>query len=128
MNKYLKMLLYGFLTWLIPFVVGFSFYSPQGELLVDGLVFKSIMVAVGSITGAILLVLYFKPITTSYLNEGILVGLVWIGLNLVLDLVVLVPMAGMTTRDYFLQIGLSYLTIPAMSISIGLVANQAKSE
>ncbi len=50
MNKYLKMGLFGFLIWLIPFVIGFLFYSPQGQLLVDALVFKSIMVVVGSIT------------------------------------------------------------------------------
>ena len=97
MNKYLKMGLFGLLTWLIPFVVGFLFYSPQGDLLVDALVFKSVMVVVSSITGALLLVLYFKKVTTKYLSEGIVVGLVWLILNLILDLVVLVPMAGMTT-------------------------------
>jgi len=125
MNKYLKMCLFGFLTWLIPFVAGFLFYSPQKQLLVDALVFKSIMAVVGSITGAILLVLYFKKIATRYLFEGVVVGLVWIGLNLILDIVILVPMSGMTIGNYFSQIGLGYLTIPTMSISMGLVAEHA---
>jgi len=128
MKKYLKMGLFGFLIWLMPFVIGFLFYSPQGQLLVDALVFKSIMVVVGSITGASLLVLYFKKITTKYLFEGVVVGLVWLSLNLLLDIVVLVPMSGMTIGNYFGQIGLSYLTIPTMSISMGFVAKHASAK
>ncbi len=128
MNKYLKMGLFGFLTWLIPFVVGFLLYSPEGQPLVDRLVFKSIMVVAGSITGALLLVLYFKKITSGYLFEGVVVGLVWLAINLLLDIVVLLPMSGMTIGSYFSQIGLSYLSIPAMSIAIGFVAKHASAK
>ncbi len=128
MNKYLKMSLFGFLTWLIPFVVGFLFYSPEGQLLVGPLVFKSIMVVAGSITGAFLLVLYFKKITSGYLFEGVVVGLVWLAINLLLDIVVLVPMSGMTIGNYFSQIGLSYLSIPTTSIAIGFVAKHASAK
>ncbi len=128
MNKYLKMGLFGFLTWLIPFVVGFLLYSPEGQLLVDQLVFKSIMVVAGSITGALLLVLYFKKITSGYLFEGVVVGLVWLAINLLLDIVVLVPLSGMTIGNYFSQIGLSYLSIPTTSIAIGFVAKHASAK
>ncbi len=77
------------------------------------------MIIVGSITGAILLVSYFKKINEQYLKEGILIGIIWFCLNIVLDLLVLVPMSKMPILDYFAQIGLRYLMIPAMSIAIG---------
>ena len=31
MKKYLKIGLFGFLTWLVPFVVGFLFYFPKAN-------------------------------------------------------------------------------------------------
>jgi uncharacterized membrane protein YpjA len=77
------------------------------------------MIVLFSILGALLLVIYFHRVNTGYLKEGIIVGIVWLVINWVLDLVVLVPMAKMGIGTYFGQIGLRYLMIPTMSIAIG---------
>lgn len=119
MNKHIRNILYGILAWLIPFVTSFFFYSKEGGLTVDIFLFKSIMIVVGSISAAILLVSYFKKIDTGYLKEGIIVGLAWFGINILLDLLVLIPMSGMSVADYFTQIGLRYLVMPVMSIMVG---------
>ncbi len=119
MNKYVRNVLYGFLAWLIPFVASFFFYSREGKLTIDIFLFKSIMIVIGSFSAAILLISYFKNIKNDYLKEGIIVGLVWFGINIVLDLLILIPMSGMSIMGYFMQIGLSYLAIPAMSIAVG---------
>jgi uncharacterized membrane protein YpjA len=99
--------------------VSFFFYTREGKLTIDIFLFKTIMIVVGSITGAFLLVSYFKKITVDYLKEGIIVGVVWFGINILLDLLVLIPMSGMSISNYFTQIGLRYLVIPAMSIAVG---------
>ena len=119
MNKHIRNILYGFLVWLIPFVASFFFYSKEGGLTIDIFLFKSIMIVVGSISAAILLVSYFKKIGTAYLKEGITVGLTWFGINILLDLLVLIPMSGMSVADYFTQIGIRYLVMPVMSIMVG---------
>ncbi len=119
MNKYLKIVLYGFLAWLIPFIASFLFYSREGGLTIDVFLFKSIMIIVGSISAAFLLISYFKRVDADYLKEGIMVGVIWFGINILLDLMVLIPMSGMLITDYFTQIGLRYLVIPAMSITVG---------
>jgi uncharacterized membrane protein YpjA len=118
-KKYLKNVLYGFLAWLIPFVASFFFYTREGKLTIDVFLFKSIMIIVGSVSGAFLLVSYFKKISSDYLKEGIIVGVTWFGINILLDLLVLIPMSGMSIADYFTQIGMRYLVIPAMSIMVG---------
>jgi hypothetical protein len=120
MKKYLKNVLYGFLAWLIPFVASFFFYTKEGKLTIDIFLFKSIMIVVGSVSAAFLLVSYFKKIRADYLKEGIIVGLVWFGLNILLDIIILIPMSRMSLPDYFAQIGLRYLAIPAMSIMVGV--------
>jgi hypothetical protein len=125
LNKKLKIVLFGIITWLVPFVVSFFFYSKDGQPLIDIFLFKSIMIVVGSITGATFLVLYFRELKKDYLKEGITVGLAWFAINILLDLVVLVPMSGMSIGDYLTQIGLRYLVIPTMSIAMGYVADRA---
>ena len=126
MNKNIRNILYGFLVWLIPFVSAFFFYSREGGLVIDIFLFKTIMIVVGAIIGAFLLVSYFKKINNSYLREGIIVGLAWFSINILLDLLVLVPMSEMALPDYFAQIGLRYLVMPVMSIMVGAVLSNKK--
>ncbi len=119
MNKHIRNILYGFLAWLIPFVTSIFFYTREGVLTIDVFLFKTIMIVVGSTSAAFLLISYFKKIDTRYLKEGIIVGLTWFGINILLDLLVLIPMSGMSVVDYFTQIGLRYLVMPVMSIMVG---------
>ena len=126
MNKYVRNVLYGFLAWLIPFIASFFFYSREGKLTIDIFLFKSIMIVVGSFSAAILLVSYFRNINVDYFKEGIIVGMIWFGINIVLDLLILIPMSGMSITDYFMQIGLMYLAIPAMSIAVGTALKNKK--
>lgn len=118
-KKYLKNFLYGFFTWVIPFAASFFFYTKNGKLTINIFLFKSIMIVVGSISTAFLLMSYFKKIDASYFKEGIIVGILWFSMNILLDLLVLIPMSGISIPDYFTQIGLRYLVIPAMSITVG---------
>ncbi len=126
MNKTIRNILYGFLAWLIPFVTAFFFYSKEGGLVIDIFLFKTIMIVVGAIVGAFLLVSYFKRVNANYLYEGIIVGLTWLGINILLDLLVLVPMSEMALPDYFAQIGLRYLVMPVMSIMVGSALTNKK--
>lgn len=126
LNKYVRKVLYGFLAWLIPFVTSFLFYTREGGLTVDIFLFKSIMIVVGSISAAFLLISYFKIINADYFKEGVIVGLVWFGINILLDLLVLIPMSSMSIADYFTQIGLRYIVIPVMSITVGIALKNKK--
>lgn len=126
MNKHSRNLLYGFLAWLIPFVASIFFYTKDGGLSIDIFFFKTIMIIVGSISGAILLISYFKKINIGYLKEGIYVGITWFVINILLDLLVLIPMSGLAISDYFLQIGLRYLVMPVMSIMVGVALENKK--
>jgi len=126
MKSIKKTLIYGLLTWLIPFIIAIPFYSRDGQPLIDIFLFKTIMIVVSSIAGAIFLILYFKKVTEDYLREGLVIGLIWLAINWILDFIVLIPMAKMDIGTYFAQIGLRYLTIPIFSITIGFLLNYQK--
>jgi len=119
MKNTLRLLLLGLMTWAIPFFAAFFFMDQTGQLSIDMYLFKTIMIIVGGITGAFAIVLYFKKHENRYLNQGVISGLVWFIINVILDLVTLVPMSKMSYSDYFNQIGLRYLMIPIMCIMVG---------
>lgn len=125
-NKYLKNLSYGLLSWLIPFVTSFLFYTREGELTIDIFLFKSIMIVVGSVTAAFLLISYFKNIGADYFREGVVLGSAWFAINILMDMAVLIPMSGMSVSDYFAQIGLRYLMIPVMCTTVGAALKNKK--
>ncbi|MFN0299989.1 MAG: hypothetical protein ACKVQU_06505 [Burkholderiales bacterium] len=108
------LVLYGFLTWLVPFAVSVLMMTRDGQPVLPIGTFKSLTIVVGSAVGAWLLVRVFRrrPI---YKPAGLVVGLLWIGINIGLDLLILLPMTKMSLPDYFGDIALRYLVIPIMA-------------
>jgi len=84
---------FGLLTWLIPFVVSVPFYGAQGRPVIPIGVFKSLMIVVGSATGAWLLVRLFSQRPT-FKRAGF----------------------------YFGEVGLRYCVIPIMSVATASAA------
>jgi hypothetical protein len=68
MNKYLKIVLFGFILWLVPFIAGFFFIDAKGNFLIPETFFKSIMIVVGSLVSVILAVRYLTDIGLRYLS------------------------------------------------------------
>ncbi|MBK9735680.1 MAG: hypothetical protein IPO92_12225 [Saprospiraceae bacterium] len=115
----IKTVILGFLSWLIPFVVSFLFFKPGGEILVPYATFKSIIMVVGVISGCYLLFKFFSYIESDYVRNGLIVGVTWFVINILLDVIILIPMMKTSFADYFMSIGLSYFAIPAISIAFG---------
>ena len=115
----IKNILLGLLSWLIPFAVSFLFYKPGGELVVPYATFKSTIMLVGVITGCYLLFRYFKYVDNDFIRNGLIVGLSWFAINIILDAVILIPIMKTTFANYFMSIGLSYISIPTISIAMG---------
>ncbi len=124
----IKNILLGLLSWLIPFVVSFLFYKPGGELVVPYATFKTSIMLVGVVSGCYLLYRYFKLVERDFILQSIIVGFSWFAINIVFDSVVLIPMMKTSFVDYFLSIGLSYCSIPVISITMGyLLKSKLKS-
>ena len=113
-NRPAKLFGYGILTWLIPFAVSIPLYSQ-----IDVFLFKSIMIVVGAVTGAALLVLWFRDVHGNYLREGATAGIVWLAVNGALDIAILLPLSGDSPMTWFTDIGLRHLVIPIMAVGFG---------
>jgi hypothetical protein len=117
-----KLIGYGLLSWLIPFLASFPFVDPSGNFRIDETFFKTIMIIIGALSGTVLMVLYFKHIDKNWLKEGIKIGVTWLSINIVLDLIfVLMGFFQMSVTKYFTDIGLRYLVILIFAIGMGWI-------
>jgi len=118
MNKYLKIILFGFLVWLVPFVVSVFIYplKTAGNPL-----FESIMPLVITIMVVVLAYLYLKNIKTDFIREGVIIGMAWFIINIAIDLVLFLPPSPMqmSLANYMKDIGITYLMIPIITIGFG---------
>ena len=125
MDKEMKILGFGFLTWVIPFVVSFFFFDVStGKFIIDEIFFKSIMIVLSTIVGSAFLIKYFSKIKMNFVREGAIVGMSWCIINWVLDFVILLPMSEMDPFTYFIQIGMRYLNAPIIAIAMGILLSR----
>ncbi len=117
-----RALLLGFLSWLIPFAVGFAAFPLKR---INAPLFSTVMFLVVLATAGLLLARYFRDRPVSA-GGATLVGALWCVMNLVFDY----PMFAfgpvkMTLAAYYSEIGLVYLTFPLFAL---LAARLARPE
>ncbi len=118
-----KVLLYGLLIWLLPFLVSVMIF-PLHEA--ERPLFESIMPVVITACVVFFSVLSFRKTASNFLREGALLGMAWLAISLFLDLLLFMegPMK-MSPADYAKDIGLTYLMIPIITLGFGyLLENQ----
>ena len=118
-----RALVYGFLVWLVPFVVAVSVFPIRSS---SRALFESIMAVVVTLAVVVFAGLYFRRVEASYRKEGMLIGLLWLAMSIGIDLPLFSsgPMK-MPLSSYMADIGVTYLIIPIVTIGFGLVL-QAK--
>lgn len=98
-------LVYGSVLWVIPFgaaVMLFQVRNNQRPL------FESFMPVLLAICAVVLADLYFCKVATRFVREGILLGVIWLAISIVIDLLMLMwgPMQ-MSFADYMMDIGIT---------------------
>jgi len=114
-----RLLILGFLSWLIPFAMGFAAFPLKR---VNQPLFDTVLALVVLATAGALFVAYFRgrPVRT---REALLAGLVFLACNLVLDYPMFAfgPMQ-MTMARYYSEIGAGYLAYPIFAVFAGKLA------
>ena len=120
MKSIKKTLLYGFLIWLIPFVVAFLIFPIRES---NRTLFESIMPIVITICVVFFANIYFKKLDKNFVKEGLLIGIIWLAISFSIDLAMFMqgPMK-MSFVDYVMDIGLTYLIIPTITIGFGYLS------
>lgn len=121
MSHVIRVVAYGVLIWMLNFSASMIFAGSDGFVHGDYTQFRAVMFMTNTLSAACLLALHFRHVKRSFLREGILVGTVWLEINLSLDFLVVVPRSGLGIIDYLTQIGIDYIGIPVLAILVGFV-------
>ena len=121
MSHVIRVVAYGVLIWMLNFSASMIFAGSDGFVHGDYTQFRAVMFMTNTLSAACLLALHFRHVKRNVLREGILVGTVWLEINLSLDFLVVVPRSGLGIIDYLTQIGIDYIGIPVLAILVGFV-------
>ncbi len=122
-----KALIYGFLVWLIPFIVAFLVFSLHED---NRPLFESIMAVAVTVTVVVLAILYFRNVAANHLREGVYLGVIWFVISVVIDLVMFMygpDEMRMTFGEYMSDIGVTYLIMPAITVGFGYVLETVRA-
>ena len=126
MKSYLVALRYGFLVWLIPFIVSVLIYPLKES---QAPLFESIMPVIITASVVVFFMLFLRKPESRSLKAWIIVGIMWFLLCFLLDLTMFIwgPMK-MPFTAYIKDIGLTYLIIPIISYGFGRIIQEFQSK
>lgn len=117
MTSWRKAVLFGLLIWLVPFVVAFAIFPVRDNWRA---LFESIMPVTVALVVVVCGVWYFRGVKTAFVREGLLLGLLWWLISVVIDLpLMLSPPISMDLVEYLADIGLTYAMMPIITTGLG---------
>ncbi|QDU41384.1 hypothetical protein Mal4_57510 [Maioricimonas rarisocia] len=116
MKKFLRLLLFGFLSWLVTFAASVCIFPFKAD---NRPLFETLVGVCLAISTVLFTVLYFRKVQGDFLREGALLGLAFLVCNILLDLMLFMegPMK-MSLPDYMMDIGLAYLSMPVVALGV----------
>lgn len=119
-NKILKIIGFGFIVWLIPTVITLIVSYLNGLYYFD--VISAVAIA---ITVIVFTYLYFKDVSVHFIREGVILGLVWLVMSIVLDVVLIfLGINKLSLMEYTVYVIPLYIVLPAITIGFGLYKGQ----
>jgi hypothetical protein len=125
MNKYIKLVGFAFLIWLIPFLIWLLFFPFRIE---NRVLFESFMPVFVVFIVVLFSLLYFKKLENNFVQEGITAGIIWFLISILIDLIMFLPETpwhmSINDYNYMMDIGLTYLIILIIPIGSGFLLNK----
>ncbi len=112
-------LFYGVLVWVVPFVVSVAIFPIHDS---NRPLFESIMPVAGVSIAVFLSAAYFRKVGKDFVVESLKLGVLWFVISILIDSLMFFggPLQ-MTVPEYIADIGVTYLTIPAITIGMGFL-------
>jgi hypothetical protein len=118
---------YGVIVWLVPFVLSFALYTPDGQPRFSEDLFESVMaISLAGITSLLGYRLFSRG--ADVIASGLVVGVVWLAISVVFDLGMIVAAFAMPLDKYAVDVALSYLMIPAITTAIAKTARARRAK
>ena len=125
MNKNAKIINYGLLVWLIPSLITVI----SGSFITAMNIFEIVSAVAIALTVTAFSYLYLKAITENFIKESVLVGISWLIISIVLDIImVMLGISELSLNNYMTYVAPLYIIVPAITIGLGLYMNQKMND
>jgi hypothetical protein len=114
---------YGLALWAVPFAVSFVLFGVRES---NRPLFESLITVLGVALAIIGTLYYFRDNRTPDLRQGVVLGLAWAAMSIVIDLPIFLAVFRMTLPDYAADIALTYLAFPAVAAGIALAQQRGR--
>ncbi|MBI5679900.1 MAG: hypothetical protein HZC47_03265 [Methanobacterium sp.] len=116
MDKNLKIVGYGFLIWLITSLITAVLGFFSSALII----YEIISAATIAITVIMFSYLYLKDTKMNFVKEGVIIGVVWLIISVILDLLmIIVGFTQLSLTSYAMYFASIYVIIPVITIGRG---------
>ncbi len=124
MNQKIRVILYGFLIWFVPALFAMLVWDVENNVpKIGDLWFGSIIAALWAINFILVAYFYFRCIDSDYTKHGLIAGISWYVLCLLMDYIMVVLVSGTNISAWYPGF-LSYLNNFFVIIGIGFILNK----
>jgi len=122
MNRVIKIVGFGFLMWLVPFIVSLIIYPLKTSF---NPLFESIM-RCNNFNSCFSCSSLLQRCKYNFLQEGSIIGVSWFLISISIDLILFMPSSPMqmSFTNYMIDIGLTYFIIPPVTVGMGYMADK----
>lgn len=125
MIRWGMVLRYGFVVWLVPFLVAFAGFPLKER-------WRSLFVSIMPVTVSVVVVFStlqcLRPTAGMSWQKGLRLGCIWWAISVLIDLpLMLSPPINYTLVEYAADIGLTYVLIPVITVGMALASQQQTS-
>ena len=115
--NWMRVVGYGIALWVVPFAVSTLMFGLRTD---NRALFES-LIAVVAVTAVVIAALFcLRDQKSTGPGTGIVLGLVWAGVSIVLDIPIFLAVFKMPLWEYLADIALTYLTFPAVTVGMAL--------
>ena len=115
-----RILGYGVLIWLVPFLVAFAAFPLKASWRS---LFESLMAVTVAATVVVCTLQCFRRVSPRSIGDGVILGLVWMIISIAIDLpLMLSPPINYTWAEYAADIGLTYGMMPIITAGMAQAA------
>ena len=122
--KWKRVVGYGVLLWALPFAISFVLFGIRET---NRALFESMISVVGVSLAVAAAVYYFRDIRAPDIRVGLVLGLAWLAISVIIDLPIFLGVFRMSLVDYGTDIALTYLAFPAITTGVALAQRRGSS-
>lgn len=121
--KWWRVLGLGIGLWALPFLVAFVLFALRET---NRPLFESVITVVGVTLAVVASLSYFRDAARPDLRSGLLLGIAWLAISVIIDLPIFIVVFGMSLPKYAADIAVTYLCFPVIAAGIAIAQGRAR--